>query len=147
MKKILLISLLLTSCLRSGNWVEQLRNRNYSIVKIGRYPHTTKTIRHPTDLKRGIEWNEFIAQLRTTIEEDPELLETVTKYFFPEERSELIFKYKFTSVDKKRSKLILRYFAPILAPRILAGYQYQFVVDLKNSKLDQILLSEVPLEK
>ncbi len=141
MKKALLVLLLVTSCLRSGYWVDELRDGNYSIVKIDRYPYTANTMRHPT--KR----DELIAEVRKEIEEGIELLPVVTEHFFPGEESRLRFKYKFTSIDEERNRLILRYFARISYPTILAGYQYQFVVNLKNGRLEQILLSEVPLER
>lgn len=133
--------LLFTSCLRGGDWVERLHNGDYSIVKIGRYPYTTKTIRHPTDRDK------LISDLREKIEENIELLPVVTKQLFPGEESELIFKYKFTSLDESRNKLILRYFAPISSPKIIAGYQCQFVVDLKNGELEEIRMSKIPLER
>lgn len=121
--------------------MEQLHNGNYSMVKIGKYLHTTRTTRHPG------EWDELITELRRKIEENIELLPIVTVHFFPDEKSGLRFKYKFSSVDEERKKLILRYFAPIAFPRVLAGYQCQFVVDLKKNELEQILLSEIPLER
>jgi hypothetical protein len=146
MRKLLLISLLVISCLGKGYWVDRLKSGDYSMVKVGRYPHTTKMLRYAADPASGSERDVLIGRTRKGIEDNLELLDTVTKHFFPEERTKLTFRYKFTSVDEERDMLILRYFAPIWFPEILAGYQCQFVVSQQMGTVEQIFLSEVALE-
>jgi|GEM_PF-1361327 len=147
MKKVLLISLLVMSCLVSGNWVEQLRRGNYSLVKIGKYAYTTKTIRRGGDSERELEWRECIDRMRPHIEQNQALFDMVTKHFFPEEENTIGYSYKFSSIDEARNKLILRYFGPIPFPKILAGYECQLVVDLESCLPEKIYLSPIPLER
>lgn len=140
MKRYFVVLLVLSGCLQTGDWADQLRRGNYAIVETGRYSYTTRVI--------GVhsEWNQLITGWRSRIEENIELLPIVVDHLYPEEGSTLSFKYKYTGLDEERSRLVLRYFAPILFPDLIAGYQYQFVVDLRSGTLLQILLSPVPLE-
>jgi len=111
------------------------------MVEIGRYPYTAHMIRSPSL------YDKEINKLKKIIDKHSKIMENTAKHFFENERRELNFKYRFTSLNSKANVLIIRYFAQLPHPHILAGYEEQFIVDLKTHKVTKIFVREVPLER
>jgi hypothetical protein len=137
MRRTLLVVFLTMACASPRDPFAQLEAGDYSIVEEGRYPFTTKTLREPDTLE----------QFHQRIEANLSLLEEMAHSLFPDETHRLFFKYKFTSVDVARDRLIVRYFAQIPYPEIFAGYQCQFVFNLETGVLEEVFLSKIPLER
>jgi len=110
------------------------------MVEIGRYPHAASMISAPSI------YDNEINKLKKVIDKHPKIMENTAKHFFENERRELNFKYRFASLDRKANILIIRYFAQLAHPYILAGYEEQFIVDLETHKIIKIFVREVPLE-
>jgi len=137
----LLVVILLAGCFhRTPQWIQKLKSDDYSIVEIGRYPHTTHMISSPSIYDNEI--NKF----KKIIDKYPKIMENMAKHFFENERRELNFKYRFTSLDIRTNVLIIRYFAQLPHPHIIAGYEAQFIVDIETHKVTKIFVREVPLE-
>ena len=121
------------SCLsKVPQWVEKINRDNYSMVKLGSYPYTTRQLQ-----------NDTIAQnFRYPIEEHRQLMSQITRYFFPEEQRELNYEYRYTAVYE--NNIILRYFSMLPRDEHIAGYSIQFVID--NDVIKQIYLCKIPFE-
>jgi hypothetical protein len=116
-----------------------LRAGNCDIVIRGRYQG------RPIYLPPGSEYEELIRPFRNRIEKNIDVLPMITRKFFFAS-SKLLYKFKFTSLDREKNLLILRYFARVVNHPIFAGYQIQFVFDIDSKRLIKIFTSEVPLE-
>ena len=143
-RKLLLFLFLSAACAVSKDPFVQLEAGDYSIVEVGRYPYTTRTVRDLTKLEEPV--GTSLKELREKIDARLPLLAEMADSLFPDETHRLFFKYKFTSIDEERDRLIVRYFAPIPYPEIFAGYQCQFVLNLESGTLEQVFLTKIPLE-
>lgn len=125
MKKVkFLFFIIITSC-----WNKEI---DYSIVKIGKYPYTTKQLKEKNK----------ILFLRKKIEKEFNSFADIVQHFYPDEKKKVEFEYKYTAFHN--DKIILKYFAPIYYDKLYAGYLLQFVV--KNNAIIEIYLFKVPLE-
>jgi len=138
---VLLLAVFLAGCFHSApQWIQKLRSGNYSIVEIGRYPYTTHMVSSPSI------YDKQINKLKKVIDKNSKIMENIAKHFFENERRELNFKYRFTSLNRRANVLIIRYFAQLPHPHIIAGYEVQFIVDIETHKVTKIFVREVPLE-
>jgi hypothetical protein len=138
---LLLMGILLAGCLpRTPQWIQRLQSGDYSIVEIGHYPNTTHMITSPSI------YDNEITKFKKVIDKHSKIMQNTAKHFFENEIRELNFKYRFASLDRKANVLIIRYFAQLPYPYILAGYEEQFIVDLETHKVTKIFVREVPLE-
>jgi hypothetical protein len=133
----LLICLSFFYCTKS-NVLSNVRAGDFSIVYEDNYRGTLRLLRE------GGDYHEIIGELRTDIEKDMTVLDTITA------RSSAIphkqYKFKYAAVDKDANFLVLRYFARIVEHPVYAGHQIQFVFDITTWKIQKIFVSEVPLE-
>lgn len=120
-----------------------LERGDYSSVKVGRYPHRMEILRPPS------QYEAIVQDWRKVIENQPKVMNRIAENFFPEgegDPSNLTFRFHFAGKDGENNRLILRYFAVIRNPFILAGYQVQFVFHLPSEKFAEIYVAQIPLE-
>ena len=128
----------LVTC-RSVDVFEKIRNDTYDDIHQGTYHGSAVYIRDTGDFES------FITDTRSRIEDNSDVLPLVTKKFFSTPES-LAFRYKFTAHDVQKGLLILRYFARRPEHPLYAGYQIQFVFEAGTKKLVDVYTAEVPLE-
>lgn len=133
-----LLALSITACRTASLWTE-LAAGDYRRVERGRYHGSPQYLPHPGP------YEETVNRCRAEIENHHESLASITRSVFPVAES-LCFEYKFASVDQDSQAIILRYFARIRDHRVIAGFQIQFVYDLRSTVLRRVLTAEVPLE-
>lgn len=137
-KGILVTFFIIISC-RHADEFRKIREGNFDIVEHDTY------CGKPMYVGEGGDYEDLITRLRADIEENIDLLPSITKNFFSVQH-ELSYRFKFAAVDKDKNCLILRYFARIPEHPLYAGYQIQFVFDMHTKKLLKIFIAEVPLE-
>lgn len=120
-------------CVREAQWVESIRNGDYKIVKLGKYPLARVEIKYDP--------NEFI-KLRKELEKESELFNKIVMHFYPEERHNLNFEYKYGATHNGQT--ILRFFSRLPDPDLYAGYSIQFVIE--EGVVKEIYLFKTPLE-
>lgn len=125
-------------CYHANEW-HRMRSGNFEMITKGTY------CGKPRYLAQAGEYEILVKKFRAEIEKNIDVLVMITKKFFFAPK-DLDYQFKFTSLDKEKNYLILRYFARILNHPVYAGYQIQFVFDLNLNKLTEIYTAEVPLE-
>ncbi|MCH7761792.1 hypothetical protein IIA15_10415 [candidate division TA06 bacterium] len=131
---------ILLSCSGNEKWVEKIEEGDFSFVTKGRAPYASRKIESPSD------YDNLISNIRGDIEGNPEMMEKIMAYFSVDIPENLTFQYDFSSLDEKREKVILRYFAVLPDSEIFAGVALQFVVDVKAHKVLKIYTIQVLFE-
>ncbi len=129
---------LAVACHPTRFW-KDLRIGDYTLVEEGTYRGNPRYLQHPG------EYEAVVRQCRAQIEKNAGLMPRITEKFFPVDQ-DLLYQYKFTSIDSVSQCLILRYFARIADDHLYAGYQIQFVYALKQRDFVRVFTSRVPLE-
>ncbi len=135
---LLFVSSLVMRC-RQKDMFQKIRDGDFSIVAQDTYRG------HAIFLRDAGEFENAVAELRAEIEKNMDVLPVVTRKFFSVPQ-ELHYKFKLIMFDKEKDYLILRYFARVTEHPLYAGYQIQFVIDIKTRRIIKIYTAEVPLE-
>ena len=130
----------LLGCSGSMKWVERIEREDFSDVVRGRVPYATRKVDSPS------EYDGLIQEIMGKIEENAEALKKIASHFFPEMSKNLDFQFDFSSLDEKKEKLILRFFAKMPDSKVYAGIALQFVVDVKREEVSKIYAVILPLE-
>jgi len=135
----LIISVLMLLACSGRNVFKRFEDGDFSVVVQGRYGG--KTI----FLNQGRQYKDLVDDLRHEIEKKRDFLPLITRKFFIV-KGKLFYKFKFVAFDEGKKCLILRYFARAVDHPVYAGYQIQFVFDLKAKDFTEIYTAEVPYE-
>ncbi len=133
-----LFLLLIMVCKKTDEF-RKIRDGDWAIITKGTYRGKPN---FPDALGQ---YEKIINQFRVQIEQNIDLLPAITKNF-SSIYEDLTYRYKYVTIDEENNSIILRYFAPIRNHPLYAGYQMQFVFDIKSKILTKIFITEVPLE-
>ncbi len=139
LKRVLIICLFTVISCPKKDTLLRLQDGDFAIVVKGRFSG------RPTFLNQGRQYKNLVDDLRGKIEKNRDILPLITKKFFSA-TGRLIYKFKFVAFDEEKNSLILRYFARTMNHPVYAGYQIQFVFDLKTKDITEIYTAEVPYE-
>jgi hypothetical protein len=132
------IVLTIQGCRRTDGFAS-IRSGDLTMVMKGTYPGTPNL---PDPAGR---YETLANTLRSEIEKNQDLFPKITERYFPLTNL-LDYRFKYISIDESNECLVFRYFARLIGHPLYAGYQIQFVFDLKKGNLKQLYIAEVPLE-
>lgn len=133
------ILLIITPQCREDDILRGIEHGGDHLIVRGSYDGTADYIGN------GAGQEKVLADYRHRLESKINLLPVIVRRHFATD-TDLRFEYKMALWDRDRHYLVLRYYAPLPADSLIAGYQIFFVGDGRRARLVKIFVSEVPLE-
>lgn len=123
---------------RGPGALDAIRDGDFSLVEQGSYAGRLII------LTEGMEQFETALRLRLMVEENMDVLDSVSDRCHTLEH--VGYRFKYAAFDAERNALLLRYFARIVEHPLYAGYQIQLRFDADSRRLIRVYTEEVPLE-